>query len=64
MKQTCPPGRTFLTGEVGAVTWLVGLVGDDTVTLAGPGVVLLLTGAEGLLLSRRGQKRSWKKNGQ
>lgn len=48
------PGRTFLTGEVGVVTWLVGLVGEDTVTLVG--VVLLLTAAEGLLFSAEVQK--------
>lgn len=36
---------------MGVVNWLVGLLGDDTVMLAGVGVVLLLTDAEGLLLS-------------
>lgn len=46
-----PPDHTFFTGEVGVVTWLAGLVGDDTVILVGVGVVLLLTDAEGLLLS-------------
>ena len=44
--------RTFLIGEVGVVTWLVGLVGDDTPTVVGVGVVLLLTAAEGLFLSK------------
>lgn len=46
-----PPGRTFLSGEVGVVTWLVGLVGGDTVMLVEVAVVLLLTDAEGLVLS-------------
>lgn len=46
--------RTFLTGEVGVVTWLVGLVGDDTEMLAGVGVVLLLTAADCLFLSVEG----------
>lgn len=41
---------------MGVVSWLVGLVGDDTVMLAGAGVVLLLTDAEGLLLSGRVRK--------
>lgn len=48
---SCPAGRTFFTGEVGVVTWLVGLVGGDAGALAGGGVVLLLTDAEVLLLS-------------
>lgn len=48
---TRPPGRTFFTGEVGVVTWFVGLVGGDTVMLVEVAVVLLLTDAEGLLLS-------------
>lgn len=56
---TCPPGRTFFTGEVGVVTWLVGLVGDDTVTVVGVGAVLLLTDAEGLLLSGRVKKKKY-----
>lgn len=46
-----PPGRTFFTGEVGVVTWFVGLVGGDTAMLVEVAVVLLLTDAEGLLLS-------------
>lgn len=46
-----PPGRTFLSGEVGVVTWFVGLVGGDTVMLVEVAVTLLLTDAEGLLLS-------------
>lgn len=46
-----PPRHTFLIGEVGVVTWLVGLAGEVTAMLAGVGVVLLLTEAEGLLLS-------------
>ncbi len=49
---TRPPGRTFFTGEVGVVTWLVGLVGGDMVMLVEVGVVLLLTDAAGLLLSK------------
>lgn len=49
MTRSGSPGHTFLTGEVGVVTWLVGMVGDDTVVLSP--VVLLLTAAEGLLLS-------------
>lgn len=48
-------GHTFFTGDVGVVTWLVGLVGDDVLILVGTGVVLLLTDAEGLLLS--GEKK-------
>lgn len=51
MGGVCLPGRTFFTGEVGLVTWLVGLVGGDTVMLVEVGVVLLLTDAAGLLLS-------------
>lgn len=51
-----PPGRTFLSGEVGVVTWLVGLVGGDTVMLVEVAVVLLLTDAEGLLLSAGDEK--------
>ncbi len=62
MINTCPPGRTFFTGEVGVVTWLVGLAGDDTVMLVGAGAVLLLTDAEGLFLSggfeEKGKKKS------
>lgn len=56
MITTCPPRRTFFTGEVGVVTWLVGLAGDDTVMLVGVGAVLLLTDAEGLLLSEEVKK--------
>lgn len=52
-----PPGRTFLSGEVGVVTWFVGLVGGETVMLVEVAVVLLLTDAEGLLLSA-GQERA------
>lgn len=53
-----PPGRTFFSGEVGVITWFVGLVGGDTVMLVEVAVVLLLTDAEGLLLSGGGvQKR-------
>lgn len=51
-----PPGRTFLSGEVGVVTWLVGLVGGDTVMLVEVAVVLLLTDAEGLFLSAGEEK--------
>lgn len=51
-----PPGRTFLSGEVGVVTWFVGLVGGDTVMLVEVAVVLSLTDAEGLLLSLGGEK--------
>lgn len=43
--------HTFFTGDVGVVTWLVGLVGDEVLMPVGAGVVLLLTDAEGLLLS-------------
>lgn len=43
-------GRTFFIGEVGLVTWFVGLVGGDT-TLVVVVVVLLLTDADGLVLS-------------
>lgn len=45
------PGPTFFTGDVGVVTWLVGLVGDDVLMPVAAGVVLLLTDAEALLLS-------------
>jgi len=45
------PVAPCFTGEGGVVTWLVGLVGGDTVLLLGAGVVLLLNDAEGLLLS-------------
>lgn len=52
-----PPGRTFLSGEVGVVTWLVGLVGGETVMLVEVAVVvLLLTDAEGLVLSAGDEK--------
>lgn len=44
---------------MGVVTWLVGLVGEDTVTLVG--VVLLLTAAEGLLFSAEVPKKKKKK---
>lgn len=55
-----PPGRTFLSGEVGVVTWFVGLVGGDTVMLVEVAVVLLLllTDAEGLLLSAGRERAS------
>lgn len=53
-----PPGCTFFSGEVGVITWFVGLVGGDTVMLVEVAVMLLLTDAEGLLLSGRDvQKR-------
>lgn len=45
---------TFLVGEVGVVTWLLGVVGDVTVILVGAdaGVLLeMLDGTEDLVLS-------------
>lgn len=57
MVNICPPGRTFFTGEVGVVTWLVGLVGGDTVMLVGAGVVLLLTDAASLVFSGGDEKK-------
>ncbi|TNN56259.1 hypothetical protein EYF80_033552 [Liparis tanakae] len=54
LRQPCARGRDdehLFTGGGGVVTWLVGLVGGDTALLLGAGVVLLLTDAEGLLLS-------------
>lgn len=42
---------TFFVGEVGLVTWLVGLVGGDTVVEVV--VVLLLTDAAGLVFSEK-----------
>lgn len=51
----CHLGHTFLIGEVGLVTWLVGLVGGDTVLLEVV-VVLLLTDADGLVLSKTSSK--------
>lgn len=47
---------TFLVGEVGVVTWLLGVVGDETVILVGAGVVVLLEmldGTEDLVLSEK-----------
>lgn len=51
MAHFCHLGHTFLIGEVGLVTWFVGLVGGDTVLLEVV-VVLLLTDADGLVLSK------------
>lgn len=49
----CRRGRTFFIGEVGLVTWFVGLVGGDTV-LVEVVVVLLLTDADdGLVFSEK-----------
>lgn len=48
-------GHTFLIGEVGLVTWFVGLVGGDAV-LVEVVVVLLLTDADGLVLSKTSSK--------
>lgn len=47
----CHRGRTFFIGDVGLVTWFVGLVGGDTV-LVEVVVVLLLTDADGLVFSK------------
>lgn len=55
----CHWGRTFFMGEVGLVTWIVGLVGGDTV-LVEVVVVLLLTDADGLVFSENQQTTdSW-----
>lgn len=48
----CHRNRTFFVGEVGLVTWLVGLVGGDTVVEVVV-VVLLLTEAAGLVFSEK-----------
>lgn len=46
----CHRGHTFFIGEVGLVTWLVGLVGGDSV-LVEVVVVLLPTDTDGLVFS-------------
>lgn len=43
---------TFLVGEVGVVTWLLGVVGDETVILAGA-LLEMLDGTEDLVLSKK-----------
>lgn len=53
-----PLSRTFFIGEVGVVTWFVGLVGGDTVMLVEVVVILLLMDADGLVLSEGGNKKT------
>lgn len=47
----CHRNLTFFVGEVGLVTWLVGLGGDTVVEVVV--VVLLLTEAAGLVFSEK-----------
>lgn len=50
----CHRNRTFFVGEVGLVTWLVGLVGGDTVVeVVVVVLLLLLTEAAGLVFSEK-----------